>query len=404
MVLFNVFHLMPWAGFEARHPSWPVPNRLFDPVRGHQLYREYIDQMALADELGFDWVGCNEHHFSGFGLMASPTLIGAALTQRTSRVKIALLGTLLPLSNPVRIAEELAMLDVMSGGRLVAGLLRGTPHEQLAYYTNPDEARGRFEEAVELILKCWTEPEPFGWEGRYYRYRTVSIWPRPLQQPHPRIFMSIGSQASLQFAVKHRAGAGLAFSPLEYTRQQFERYTQLAAEAGWQPPPDAFLYDQFIYVHPTSGAEARRLMAGPTDYFQQRLRGPAVPSVKLVAQLTSYVESAERQSGAGAGGRGGLERLERNPGVEELIEQGQIAVGTPDEVIAQLTRVIRATGLGVFNARFHVGNMPHEQVVDSMRLFVREVLPHVRNVAYESAAAGASPAGASAGTATPVGS
>src|SRR5581483_4433889 len=116
---------------------------------------------------------------------------------------------LLPLNNPVRVAEEYAMLDVMSGGRLIAGLIRGIPNEYIAYGVDPSESWERFEEAIDLVIRAWTEPEPFGWEGKHYQFRTVSIWPRPLQQPHPPLLFSGGSVESAAFAARKRAQIGM---------------------------------------------------------------------------------------------------------------------------------------------------------------------------------------------------
>ena len=125
---FSFFHLMPWTELTEAPPQWPVSNAGFDPERGKQLYDAYIDTMAFAEDCGFDWVGCNEHHFSPYGLMANCNLIGAVLAQRTKTIRLAMLGNLIPLLNPIRVAEEYAMLDVMSGGRLIAGMIRGVLH------------------------------------------------------------------------------------------------------------------------------------------------------------------------------------------------------------------------------------------------------------------------------------
>ena len=206
---FSFFHLMPWTELTEAPAQWPVANSGFDPERGKQLYDSYIDTMAFAEECGFDWVGCNEHHFSPYGLMANCNLIGAVLAQRTRTIKLAMLGNLIPLLNPIRVAEEYAMLDVMSGGRLIAGMIRGVPHEYIAYNVVPDESRARLREAAALIVKAWTEPEPFGWEGEFYQYPSVSIWPRPLQRPHPPILMSASNEESAEFAGQHKAMMGM---------------------------------------------------------------------------------------------------------------------------------------------------------------------------------------------------
>ena len=199
---FSFFHLMPYTHLELESHDWPFPNRYFDPAKASVLYRTY-------ESCGFDWVGCNEHHFSPYGMMANCNLIGGALAYPTKRVKIAMIGNLVPLNNPIRIAEEYAMLDCMSGGRLVAGLMRGIPHEYLAYNIPPGESWERQREAVQLILKCWTEPEPFGWEGKHYQYRQVSIWPKPMQKPHPPLVISASNADSAKFAAEMRATMGM---------------------------------------------------------------------------------------------------------------------------------------------------------------------------------------------------
>lgn len=176
---FSFFHTMPYDGL-ATQESWPVRNTHFDPEHGRQLYENYIDCIAYAEECGFDWLGCNEHHFSPYGMMANCNLIGAALINRTRNAKLAMIGNLVPMLNPIRVAEEYAMLDVMSGGRLIAGFMRGVPHEYLAYNVAPGESRSRQREAIALIVKAWTEPEPFAWEGEHYQFRAISIWPRPI--------------------------------------------------------------------------------------------------------------------------------------------------------------------------------------------------------------------------------
>ncbi|HZU06408.1 MAG TPA: LLM class flavin-dependent oxidoreductase [Chloroflexota bacterium] len=372
-LLFSFFHLMAWPFLDRPPASWPVSPRYFDPHRGRQLYREYLDQMVLAEELGFDWVGCNEHHYTSYGLMASPTIIGGALTQRTQRARLAILGSLVPLNNPVRVAEEYAMLDVMSGGRLVAGFIRGLPQEYIAYHVDPEESFERLAEAWDLILRAWTEPEPFGWEGKYYRFRTVSIWPRPLQQPHPPIFISGGSSESVRLGVRRRVGIGVALANAEVARTQFERYRQLARADGWEPTRDLFFWDQAVYVAKTD-AEARAAFRGPIDYFYRYLLVPTRRANELVVQGGYYRSEEDRQLR--------LRRVREREAVtlEAEIENGRVLCGSPDTVIEQLRHWVRYVGHGVLNLRFQVGTMPHEQVVASMRLFAAEVLPHVRDL------------------------
>src|SRR5947199_9346805 len=180
---------MPWphlpADFEQKHDSaWlTLPNTLFDPERGRTLYTDYLDQLVAAERLGFDVIGVNEHHQNAYGLMPSPNIMAAALTKMTSRVKILVLGSALPLyDHPLRVAEEVAMLVVMSGGRLIAGMVVGLGVEAYSSEVNPTLMRARSRKAHARTLRAWTEPGPFHFAGRYCDFRVVNGWPRTCQQ------------------------------------------------------------------------------------------------------------------------------------------------------------------------------------------------------------------------------
>jgi alkanesulfonate monooxygenase SsuD/methylene tetrahydromethanopterin reductase-like flavin-dependent oxidoreductase (luciferase family) len=165
--------------------EWPVPPGAYDPEAGARAYRGMVERLEYVEKLGFDWISVSEHHYSPRILTPNPNVSAAFLAARSANIKIAALGPIVSQSNPVQVAEEFAMLDNLAQGRLVVGLLRRTTNEYLTFGLNPAEARERTTEGMELILKAWTEPQPFGWQGRHFQYRTVSVWPRPLQQPHP---------------------------------------------------------------------------------------------------------------------------------------------------------------------------------------------------------------------------
>ena len=166
-------------------PEWPVPPAVYDFAAGSQAYGGMVERAQHVERLGFDWVSVSEHHYSPRRLTPAPIVAASHLAAHAPRIKIAVLGPIVSQGNPVRIAEELALLDNLMPGRLVCGLLRGTTGEYLSYGLNPEEARERTTEGMELILKAWTEPQPFGWQGRHFQFRTVAVWPRPLQQPYP---------------------------------------------------------------------------------------------------------------------------------------------------------------------------------------------------------------------------
>src|SRR6201997_1164523 len=201
-----------------------------------------VERARFGEELGFDWVSLSEHHYSPRILTPSPVVSASYLAARVAKIKIALLGPIVPVSNPIRVAEELAMLDTMLPGRFVFGLLRGTTNEYLSYDLNPKEARERTDEGMELILKAWAEPQPFGWQGRYFQYRTVSIWPRPPQSPRPETYALGVSAEAADFAARHHLGLGVSYGTFASMAQATRYYRDQGARHGWEPGPDDIIY------------------------------------------------------------------------------------------------------------------------------------------------------------------
>jgi alkanesulfonate monooxygenase SsuD/methylene tetrahydromethanopterin reductase-like flavin-dependent oxidoreductase (luciferase family) len=372
---FNFFHLMPWYFAQATGQEWPIPNKDFVPEKATELYKTYLDTMAYAEECGFDWVGCNEHHFSPYGLMSNCNLIGSILTQRTKKVGIAMCGNLVPLLNPIRVAEEYAMLDVMSGGRLIAGFMRGIPHEYIAYNIPPDDTWGRLAEAYELIIKCWTEPEPFGWEGKYYQYRAVSIWPRPLQKPHPRVLMSAASPESAKFAAEHRAIMGVVMLPdLEGAKRSIAVYKETARANGWEPGPEDILIGAHTLVADTF-EEAKSHLGAGTKYFYDVLSGGTRSAMRIVTQKSRYYNDKSFLAEAAA-----RRAVLTTASIEERVDRGIVLCGTPDMVVEQIKTMKKELGHGVMNINMKIGNVPDDVVRHSMELWRDGVAPHVRDL------------------------
>src|ERR671927_641884 len=222
--------------------EWPVPPAAYDPALGARAFQGMVERARFVEKLGFDWISLSEHHYSPRILTPSPPLSAAFLASQVETIKIALLGPIVPVSNPIRVAEELAMLDTMRPGRFVFGLLRGTTNEYLSYDLNPKEARERTDEGMELILKAWAEPQPFGWQGRYFQYRTVSISPRPPQNPRPETYALGVSAEAAEFAARHRLGLGVSYGSFELMAQATGYYRERCAEYGWEPGPDDIIY------------------------------------------------------------------------------------------------------------------------------------------------------------------
>jgi alkanesulfonate monooxygenase SsuD/methylene tetrahydromethanopterin reductase-like flavin-dependent oxidoreductase (luciferase family) len=369
---FSYFHLMPWTELTETPEQWPVSNSLFEPKRGKELYDAYIDTMVHAEQCGFDWVGCNEHHFSPYGLMANCNLIGAVLAQRTKNIKLAMLGNLIPLLNPIRVAEEYAMLDVMSGGRLIAGMIRGVPHEYIAYNVAPGESRERLREAAALIVKAWTEPEPFGWEGEFYQYPSVSIWPKPYQKPHPPILMSASNEESAEFAGQHRAMMGITLiADLKLARRSIDVYTAAAKAHGLEVTPGHILLGYNTCIA-ESDAEAREHLAAGQRYFHRVLMHSIRDAQRLVIQKSRFF--AQEQFGERFVNR--LQTLKERS-IDEMIDAGSVLCGSPQTVVKQIKRISGELGNGHFNINMKIGNIPDAVVRRGMELFRDRVLPEV---------------------------
>jgi alkanesulfonate monooxygenase SsuD/methylene tetrahydromethanopterin reductase-like flavin-dependent oxidoreductase (luciferase family) len=301
-------------------------------------------------------------------------VMAGAVTQRVKRAKIALLGMNIPTINPVRTAEEFAMLDVMSGGRVIAGMLRGTSNEYVTYNTNPAESRERFEEALQLIVKAWTEPQPFGWLGRFFEFRSISIWPRPLQKPHPPIFMSASSPESSEFAARNHVGAGFAVTTLPLAHKASQLYRRIANECGWDPTPDDMIYRVGIQIA-ASDEEAKEIQPLPT----RAAREAASPAVRVgLATANAPVDDAVARAGYyGSDEENQRGRVRRAGSIEERIENGQVLCGSPESILEQARRVKAETGAGTLDLIF-TGD--REQTLRQIELFGTQVLPRLGEI------------------------
>src|SRR5438876_11054887 len=238
-----MFHLMPWAHLPASYegPAWvKCPNSHYDARRGHDLYNRYIDELGRAEALGFDGVCVNEHHANAYGNMPSPNLIASILARQTERMRIAVVGNALPLYNPpIRVAEEFAMIDCISGGRLIAGFVVGGGPEYYSFSINPAHARERFYEAHDLILKAWTEPGPFEFIGKHYQIRYVNTWPKPVQQPYPEVWIpGVGSLETMEFVARHHyAYMGIPYFHISVFERTFRLFREACEREGYEPDP-----------------------------------------------------------------------------------------------------------------------------------------------------------------------
>ena len=208
-------------------------------AEGAERFRTIIDQVAYGEEIGFDSVWLAEHHFHAFaGIFSAPTVIGAAIAQRTKRMRIGTAVLLLPYHNPLRVAEEYATLDCLSNGRLEFGIGHGfVKWEALTFGIPLDDLRVRFKENLDVVLKAWSEPK-LNYKGRFYDYHDLQVWPRPLQEPYPTVWMAATTSVE-SFELSGRSGFNMMLIPflneVEELRKKMQAYFSAREAAGYDP-------------------------------------------------------------------------------------------------------------------------------------------------------------------------
>jgi alkanesulfonate monooxygenase SsuD/methylene tetrahydromethanopterin reductase-like flavin-dependent oxidoreductase (luciferase family) len=381
------FHLMPYLhldpGVRAQYDScWMVlPNGAYDPRKGHELYNRYLDELELAEAVGFDGLVLNEHHATAYGMMPAPNLICAALARRTTRASIAILGNITPLrEHPLMIAEELAMLDNIMGGRLICGFVRGIGVEYLVWGVNPTLSHERFHESQELIVRAWTATEPFAFEGAHYHVPWVNVWPRPYQQPHPPIWIPTnGSTETVEWAARadHRYKYLQNLSAAAACQKYMTLYHEVAARAGWEATPANLGWGSPTYVAETDDIAYREMKPHIESFFNMFFRNP--PHRFLPPGYTS-LESMRRIA------------IDKIPifgpqTLDNLIKHGVVLCGSAGTVREQLAHNARSWGFDTHVGVLHFGTLPRELTEKNLRLYASEVIPYVRGIHEPAAAA-----------------
>jgi alkanesulfonate monooxygenase SsuD/methylene tetrahydromethanopterin reductase-like flavin-dependent oxidoreductase (luciferase family) len=279
------------TGYDGPAPGlgvWPAPAKYCDPQIAKASFDRYLDMCVRAEALGFDWVSLSEHHYAPYQMLPNQAVMAAAISQRTSKVRIAMLGPLVPINNPVRLAEEIAMVDVISGGRVTVLFLRGTPNELGAYADAPAHPRAMTQEGIDLILKAWREDEPFAWDGAHYQFANVSVWPKIMQTPNPMVYGSGNSDESAVFAAKRGIGIGLSFVEPDEAKRVVALYREAAGKAGWEPSAGHIVYRGLGHVAHSDGqafaevgAHFGALAADQERYGLPTDAGPPAPPLVL---------------------------------------------------------------------------------------------------------------------------
>ena len=353
--------------------SLTFSNEHFDPVEGARLYNERLEEYIYAEEMGVDGVMLNEHHNAAFCMSARINMFAAALAAATKRVKIVLLGNVLPISdNPVQLAEEIGMIDMMSNGRLVSGFVRGGGSEQLANNANPAFNRERFKEAHDLIIKIWSEPGPFRWEGNHFQFRVVNPWALPLQKPHPRIWVpGLFSFESVVWAAQHRYPYICLNTSIDLTKQIWELYAKIAAEVGYEagPPERGYL----LRCHVADNEE--KALRNGRQFMWMAGEVSALGRPPWITPPGYTSPTARRRT---------LEGFQRfSDSFEEQHAAGLLLAGTPDQVIARLKTIMEETRPSILVLWGNEGRVNHEDSMDCIRLLGQEVMPALREYGKE---------------------
>jgi len=389
MKFFN-FHLMPYAhadlaAIERNGSAWVTySNSHYDPELGADLYHAYLDQMEYADRLGFDGVCLNEHHQTAYGMMPIPGVLAGALARSVKRAKLAILGRALPLlNNPLMVAEEYAILDNLTRGRFIAGFVRGIGAEYHATGVNPDESHDRFHEAHDLIVRAWTEPGPFAYEGKHYRFNYVNPWPRPYQSPHPPIWIpSQGSSSTIAWAARMKYTYCQTLSPIRTVAKFFQMYRDEADKAGYQASPDQLAWSNTIYIAETDA----RARAQARPHLESLVNGLfRMPIEMLLPPGYTDAASLKRIRAAKVVGK--------SQTVDDLIDNGVVIVGSPNTVREKFAEYAELAGFNTSLTKTQFGTLPPDMTRENMDAVARELLPYFQ----ERPAERAKPAQAAAG-------
>ena len=339
-----------------------------------EMYRRVLDWAVLAEDLGFDSVWFAEHHFSNYGYIPNPLLMSVKVAQVTRRVRIGTAVLVLPFWHPLRVAEDIAMTDQLTDGRLEVGVARGyQPYEFARFGLSMADNRERTDETLEVLLRALSQ-DGFEYHGRFYDIPETTIFPRPLQQPRPPIWLAAHTRESFDIAVRLGLQAITTNSgrPITVLEEGWRAFLDARAAHGVRGPAE-FAVQQQLCVAPTDD-EARAEMEHVRYAF------------RMVANLRGGTEHVVKGYSRPA-------PVEGEPGLDEFFESRTLS-GSPATVRAKIDRYRQVCGMTALNCTFQLGGIEPETVTRSMRLFAEEVMPHFRQDAAGVVGDGVAPDGA----------
>jgi alkanesulfonate monooxygenase SsuD/methylene tetrahydromethanopterin reductase-like flavin-dependent oxidoreductase (luciferase family) len=326
-----------------------------------EIYARAIDIAQAAESLGFGNVWLAEHHFSTYGYVSRPAQLASFLAAKTSRIRVGTAVIVVPLHHPLVVAEEIATLDLVSGGRLDVGLGRGYQHYEFERFgLELESGRARWEESIDIILKAF-EGRPFSYAGKLFKIPETTVFPQPVQKPRPPIWITAQSPDSVEGAVRRgfnvlTGGFGVPLERMAEFRRLFDR---VVAEVK-PPAPLKVGVQRAVYV--TESLADARAAAEEARW-----------NMRVTLSLRNHYERVEH-------GRAVAVPAPKEPDVDDLLDRF-LVIGTPDTVIRQITRIREAVGITHFNCSFWFGDLEHARVLRSMELFSREVMPAFRGAA-----------------------
>jgi alkanesulfonate monooxygenase SsuD/methylene tetrahydromethanopterin reductase-like flavin-dependent oxidoreductase (luciferase family) len=391
----TMFHFMPYRELPADFPPKGMASAWVDTPwwqygdanKVTDFYNSSIDELMLAAKLGFDGLGLNEHHQNPYGFMCNPNLFGAILARMTAeqglaQVALVQLGATISSCPPIRLAEEYAVLDCISGGRLIAGLPTGLGNDvSISNGITPMEHRERWREGVELMLKAWTAKEFFAWNGKYTQLPKVNLWPRPVQEPHPPVLIP-GAASSSTWDYCHDRNfpyAYLSYFGGKSAEQVMDRFWSRAAAKGRDANPYRAAFLQVVGVAETD-RQAEEEYGKHVEYFYHKLLhlplGYIAPPGNADYKSLLNVLSAGKNLLQISDFTVDLKPLK----AKDMIEREFVVVGSPATVRQKLEAMAKRLNVGHLMVALQFGSMPHEQAKKNIELFGREVLPQLQTI------------------------
>lgn len=367
------YHNSPWP-FRRPEIPFPFPGAKFDRELGPEVYGGYVALYRQADELGFDGLCFTEHHYTKIGCVPSPNLMAAAVASQTSNARIVIIGNCLPMhGHPIRVAEELALVDALSNGRLVSGFIRGGAREYYAYGVDIHEGREMFEEAWDLIVRAWTDDEPFSWHGKHYHYDVVSIVPRPVQRPHPPIVLAGNTAESIEWVARHHVPLILGNLAGPFMVDAFNYFQKYAEdECGWSPGPQDRIATMSVYVGETDTKARDQAEGWVWDQYHELANLYATPNLRAMNDARRTDRSYAYQPAIAA------PRADEGEVTYDQLLRQRYCVGSPDTVTRRILEMKERLGIGTLMPGMLFGGMRPADTATSMELFAKEVLPAIR--------------------------